>query len=54
MMYKIRIEEILAKNVYVEAEDEVEAINKVTDLYRDEKIVLSADDYYDTNIERVN
>ena len=52
MMYKIRIEEILARNVYVDAEDELDAINKVTDLYRDEKLVLTAEDYYDTTFER--
>ena len=53
MMYKIRIEEILARNVYVDAEDELDAINKVTDLYRDEKLVLTSEDYYDTTFERV-
>lgn len=53
MMYKIRIEEILARNVYVDAENEIDAINKVTDLYRNEKIVLNADDYCDTTFERI-
>ena len=53
MMYKIRIEETLARNVYIDAENEIDAINKITDLFRDEKIVLTSDDYYDTTFERI-
>ena len=54
MMYKIRIEETLARNVYIDAEDELEAIEKVTDLYYSDKIELNADDYCNTTFERVN
>lgn len=51
MKYKVEITEILQRTVEVEAKDEDEAYKIVKDMYRNEEIVLSADDYIDTKIE---
>ncbi|MCR5361571.1 MAG: DpnD/PcfM family protein [Bacteroidales bacterium] len=44
MKYLVNVEEILSRNVIIEAENETDAESKVEDLYRKEKIVL---DYHD-------
>ena len=54
MIYKIRINEILSKLIYIDAQSEEEAIDRVTELYNNEKIVLGAHDYCETNFEREN
>lgn len=51
MKYKVEITEALQRTVEVEAKDEGKAYQIVKDMYRNEKIVLSADDYIDTKIE---
>ena len=51
MKYKVEITETLQRTVEVEAKDEDEAYQIVNDMYRNEEIVLSADDYIDTKIE---
>ena len=43
--YKFNIEEILNKEVTVEAEDFEEAMKIINKLYRDEEIVLDYDDF---------
>lgn len=48
--YKIEIKELLCKIVDIEANSEFEAISKVKKLYADEKIVLTANEYCDTEI----
>ena len=51
MKRAIRVKEILARTIIVEdAENLEEAINKVQDAYNNRKIVLSYDDYYETEI----
>lgn len=45
MKYKITIEELLCKTVEVEAESPTAAMNKVHDMYSDELITLTADDF---------
>ena len=45
MKYLVNIEEILTRDVIVEAEDENDAEYKVERLYRDEKIVLNDGDF---------
>jgi hypothetical protein len=43
--YEIRIEEILQRTINVEAENKEEAIEKVKEMYRNEEVVLTADDF---------
>lgn len=38
--YQVEIEEILSRIVAIEAENESDAVSKIKDLYRQEKIVL--------------
>ena len=45
MKYLVNIEEILTRNVIVEAENAEDAESKVEQLYRDEKIVLDYNDF---------
>lgn len=45
MEYKFEIEEKLKKTVSIEAESEQEAVEILRKKYRDEEIVLTADDY---------
>ena len=49
--YGISVREILKRTVIVEAENIDEAIQKVNTAYEQEKIVLDADDYDETEIE---
>lgn len=49
--YGISVREILKRTVIVEAENIEEAIKKVNDAYEQDKIVLKADDYDETEIE---
>ena len=50
MKYKVEITEYLQKTIEVDAKDEKEAYSKVKQMYDDEKIVLSADDFTDKEI----
>lgn len=45
MKYLVNVEEILTRDVIVEAEDETDAEYKVERLYFDEKIVLNDNDF---------
>ena len=45
--FYISVTETLNRIVEVHAEDEYEAIHKVSDAYYDEQIVLDSDDYVD-------
>ena len=47
--FKITVEETLAREVFVEANSLHEAINLVKKQYRDEEIVLTADDIIDVD-----
>lgn len=51
--YVVSIYETLVKNIEVEAEDYSDAIQKVKERYNNEEIVLSADDYLDTEFDCV-
>ena len=51
MKYNIVITEVLRKFVRVEAKSELEAIDKVYDLYTSEDIVLTADDFVNNEFE---
>ena len=46
--YVVSVYETLNKNIEVEAEDESDAIRKVKEKYNNEEIILSADDYFNT------
>lgn len=48
--FKIEIQEFLSKIVEIEAKDVSEAISKVRELYRNEKIVLDYSNYVTTEI----
>ena len=52
--YKFNIEEILNKEVIVEAEDFDEAMKIINKLYRDEEIVLDYDDFVGYTINYIN
>ena len=52
--YKFNIEEILNKEVTVEAEDFEEAMKIINNLYRDEEIVLDYDDFVGYTINYIN
>lgn len=47
--FKVSIRETLERIVEVEASDELEAVQKVIDSYRREDIVLTSEDYVDTD-----
>ena len=49
--YKVEITEYLQKTIEVDAKDEKEAYSKVKQMYDDEEIVLSADDFTDKEIK---
>lgn len=49
--YRVTIKETLKTDITVEAEDYYAAIDKARDMYRNEEIVLTADDYFDTDFE---
>ena len=48
--FRVTVTETLKRFVDVEAENEDEAAEKVDFMYDNEDIVLTADDYYATNI----
>ena len=48
--FRVTVTETLKRFVEVEAENEDEAAEKVDFMYDNEDIVLTADDYYSTNI----
>lgn len=51
MEYTLEITETLKKKVKVEASSYKDARKKVDEMYNDEQIVLSADDFYGYEIE---
>ena len=52
--YRFNIEEILNKEVTVEAEDFEQAIKIINKLYRDEEIILDYDDFVGYTINYIN
>lgn len=53
MKYKVKIEEVLAKYVEVEAESPRKAKNLVRQMYFDEEIQLGSENLIETNFETV-
>ena len=51
--FKLYVEEVLSREVEVEASDDLEALEKVHKMYEDEEIVLDNDDHINTNIDLV-
>jgi len=51
MLIEIEVEEILSKIITVEADSEEEALQIVNEQYQNEEIVLSSDNYIDTNFK---
>lgn len=52
--YRFNIEEILNKEVTVEADDFEQAMKIINKLYRDEEIVLDYDDFVEYTINYIN
>lgn len=52
--YRFNIEEILNKEVTVEADDFEQAMKIINKLYRDEEIVLDYDDFVGYKINYIN
>lgn len=50
-IFKIEIQEFLARIIEVKAANVDEAINKIHEQYRNEEIVLCSDDYITTEIK---
>ncbi|MDO8351054.1 MAG: DpnD/PcfM family protein [Gallionella sp.] len=50
--FEIKIKETLSKIIEIEANSIENAIEKATLLYKHEEIILSSDDYFDTEIGR--
>ena len=49
MTYEIKVLETLSRVVEIDAKDEESALEKIREMYSNEEIVLSADDFdYDT------
>lgn len=46
--YKIEVKETLSRIIEIEAHSEEEAFSKVEDLYKKQEIVLSAEDFVET------
>lgn len=51
--YSIEIEEILQRNVKVEAETEEEAIKKVKEMYNNEEIILDYNDFKSIKVKKI-
>lgn len=51
MLYKIEITETLQRTVEIEADTIDAAATKVSDMYRDEIIILNVNDFIDVTIE---
>jgi hypothetical protein len=49
--FEVTITETLSKRIKIQAEDLRDARNKVSEMYFNEKIVLSADDFSDYSID---
>ena len=49
--YQVEINENLSRIIEVEAENENDAVSKIKELYKQEKIVLDSNDYLDTEIK---
>lgn len=52
--YKFNIEEVLNKEVIVEAESFEKAMKKINNLYKDEEIVLDYEDFIVYTINYIN
>jgi len=52
--YKFNIEEVLNKEVTVEAESFEKAMKKINNLYKDEEIVLDYEDFIGYTINYIN
>lgn len=52
--YKFNIEEVLNKEVIVEAESFEKAMKKINNLYKDEEIVLDYEDFMGYKINYIN
>jgi len=48
--YEVEIKETLSLVISVEAENQNDAVSKVKEMYRNQEIVLDAENYVDTDI----
>ncbi len=52
--YKVTVTETLQRTITVNAEDELDAVQKVKDMYNNEEIVLDSEDHINTDIDVKN
>ena len=52
--YKVTVTETLQRTITVNAEDELDAVQKVQDMYNNEEIVLDSEDHINTDIDVKN
>ncbi len=52
--FEFEIQEILSRNIEIEARTENEAYLKVKEMYQKEEIVLDSSDYIDTEIKKID
>lgn len=50
MKYKVYVTERLERGIEIEADGPKEALGKVTDMYEQGKIILTADDFIESDI----
>lgn len=48
-IYTVKIEETLARTVEIEARNALEAEEKIRNMYRNEDIILTSEDYFGTD-----
>lgn len=52
--YKVTVTETLQRTITVNAEDELDAVQKVQNMYNNEEIVLDSEDHINTDIDVKN
>lgn len=52
--YKVTVTETLQRTITVNAEDELDTVQKVQDMYNNEEIVLDSEDHINTDIDVKN
>lgn len=53
MIYTVEVQETLSRTVTIQAPDKYKALEYAEDLYRNQKIVLNADDFTDSEFKVV-
>lgn len=51
--YKVEITETLQKIIEIEADSKTDALYKVKEMYRDEEVILDANDFVDLDFKNI-